>query len=183
MDLAAVQDAILVQAGEALPGLAQVEPYAGQFGPEGPTQGRVVAPAFFVAALEAPLADEQPGEGRIALDVRWAAYCLARNARGAAKRGRDAMSLAVSWAQQVQHAQWGLAPDVMHARLAGLENLYSAALDAKGFALWAVVWRQVVLVGETAWDGSGETPSEVWAGWQPEQFPDDYERIDGEEVS
>lgn len=82
MDLAAVQDAILVQAGEALPGLAQVEPYAGQFGPEGPTQGRVVAPAFFVAALEAPLADEQPGEGRIALDVRWAAYCLARNARG-----------------------------------------------------------------------------------------------------
>jgi len=40
----------------------------------------------------------------------------------------------------------------------------------------------VVLLGETPWDGGGETPSEVWAGWTPEQFPEDYDRIDGEET-
>lgn len=171
---ARVQDAILEAAREALPGLAQVEPYAGQFGADGPTQGRVMAPSFFVAALDAPLAQHQPGDGRMALDVRWTAYCLARNARGPAQRGRDAMSMAVAFAQVVQDAQWGLAPDVQHARLEGAQNLYSAALDGKGFALWAVTWRQVVMVGENMWLG-GDTPSEIWMGFAPERYPEDYE--------
>jgi len=173
--LAAVQDAILAEAEQTLSGLAQVEAYAGQFGQEGPSQGRVIAPAFFVAALGAPPADDQPGDGRMALDVRWAAYCLARNARGAAERGRDAMSMAESWAARVeQDAQWGLAPQVMHARLEDMQNLYSAALDSKGFALWAVTWRQVVLVGTSIWDGDGETPTEIWVGFSPDEHPDDY---------
>ena len=177
--LAAVQDAILADAQQTLTGLAQVEAYAGQFGQEGPSQGRVTAPAFFVAALGAPLAQEQPGDGRMALDVRWAAYCLARNARGSSHRGRDAMSMAEAWAARVaEDAQWGLAPDVMHARLEEVQNLYSAALDSKGFALWAVTWRQVVLVGESIWDGDGETPTEIWAGWSPEDYPEDYEEQD-----
>ncbi|MCC5811201.1 MAG: DUF1834 family protein [Ectothiorhodospiraceae bacterium] len=172
--LGQVQDAILEAAKAGLPGLAQVEPYAGQFGADGPTQGRVTAPAFFVAALDAPLAEHQPGDGRMALDVRWAAYCLARNARGPAQRGRDAMSMAVAFAQLAQDAQWDLAPEVQHARLEGVQNLYSAALDNKGFALWAVTWRQVVMVGEDMWAG-GDTPSEIWIGWSPETYPDDYE--------
>ncbi|MCS4503892.1 DUF1834 family protein [Arhodomonas aquaeolei] len=171
-----MQDAILADARNTLSGLAQVEPYVGQFGQDGPSQGRVTAPAFFVAALGAPLAAEQPGDGRMALDVRWAAYCLARNARGPAERGRDAMSMAEAWAARVaEDAQWGLAPQVMQARLEDMQNLYSAALDSKGFALWAVTWRQVVLVGTSIWDGDGETPTEIWVGWDPDEYPDDYE--------
>lgn len=178
--LAQVQDAILDDARERLPGLVQVEPYAGQFGQDGPTRGRVSAPAFFVALLGAPLADEQPGDERIALDCRWVAYCLARNARGASDRGRDAMSMAQAWAMHVaDHAQFGLAEAVQHARLEGMENLYSAALDDKGFALWAVTWRQVVLVGESMWEGDTETPTEVWVGVSGEDH-EQQESDDGE---
>lgn len=178
MGLVAVQQAILAAAGAALPGLAQLEPYAGQFGADGPTRGRVSAPALFVAALEAPLA-EQPGDGRLALDVRWAAYCLARNARGAAARGSDAMSLAVSFAKVVQYNQWGLAPTVQHARLEAVQNLYSATLDDKGFALWAVTWRQVVLLGESPWAGDAAPPTTLIVGTSIHSVPDGYEEQDG----
>lgn len=171
--LSQVQDAILAAAAEALPGLVQVESYAGQFSADGPDHGRVTAPALFLAALDASLAEHQTGDGRLALDVRWAAYCLARNAKGAAYRGRDAMSMAAAFAQTVHHSQWGLAPSVQHARLESVQNLYSSHIDNKGFALWVVQWRQVVLLGDNIWEG-GDTPAEIWAGWSPTEFPADY---------
>jgi hypothetical protein len=178
-----VQDAIIADAKQHLPGLAQVEPYVGQFGPDGPNQGLVSAPAFFVAVLAAPPAAQQPGDGRLSLDARWSAYCLARNARGPESRGRDAMSMATSWALRLNDLpQWGMEPSVSQPEIEGVQNLYSAALDKKGFALWAVTWRQVVMVGESIWDGDGETPSEVWFGWQPETFPEDYEQLQNSEA-
>jgi hypothetical protein len=179
MDLVTVQDAILTTASNTLAGLGQCEAYAGQFGVDGPTRGRVKAPAFFVSALAMPPAAEQPGDGRLALDVRWAAYCLARNARGPAERGRDAMGMAGTWALHLNGLpDWGLAPHVMQPRLEDVRNLYSAALDDKGFALWAVTWSQVVLLGESIWNPDGTTPTEIWLGFSPEVFPDDYEQQD-----
>ncbi|TGG92528.1 hypothetical protein E4656_13750 [Natronospirillum operosum] len=173
-----VQDAILAAAKAALPGLVMCEPYAGQFGQDGPSRGRMATPGFFLAALDAPPATEQPGEGRIAFEVRWAAYCLSRNAGGAADRGRDAMALATQWAVQVQDAQWGMAPQVEQAAIEGVQNLYSAELDNKGFGLWAVTWRQVINLGGSIWAGDDVTPTEVWIGQDGEAFPDDYDEQD-----
>jgi hypothetical protein len=157
--LSDLMEAVLTEARELLPGLRQAEVYAGQFGAEGPSRGRVTAPAFFVAVLDAPPADDQPGDGRMALDARMGAYCLTSNARGAAVRGQDAMAMAVSFARRVsESASWGLAETVQAARLEGVQNLYSSAIDGQGFALWAVTWRQVVLIGESVWQGDFDMP-------------------------
>lgn len=172
-----VQDKVIERAKELLPGLRQAEPYAGQFSADGPNRGRVFAPSFFVAVLDAPLADEQPMDGRMALDVRFAAYCLAQNAQGAASRSADALSMATTFAYELsQMVNWGLGVEVQQSRLEGVQNLYTAALDNKGLGLYSVVWNQVVMIGEGIWQG-GETPTEVWVGIFPEQFPDDYEQV------
>lgn len=173
-----VVDAILDAAREGLPNLAMCEPYAGQFGQDGPKRGAVAAPGFFLAALDAPPAQEQPGDGRHAFEVRFAAYCLSRNARGAADRGSDAMTMAAEWALQVTDQHWGLAPQVEQAQLEAVQNLYSAELDNKGFGLWAVTWRQVINLGASIWDGDEETPSEIWVGQDGDDFPDDYDQED-----
>ncbi len=173
-----VQDAVLSAARAALPELRVCKPYEGEFGPEGPTKGVVSTPGFFLAAVEAPPADVQPGDGRLALEVRWQMYCLARNARGSAERGRDAMALAARWAQVVQHNAWGMAHQVEQAELEQVQNLYTADLDKKGFAMWVVTWRQVVQLGPGIWDGDEEVPDEIWVGQDGESFPGDYEQQD-----
>ncbi|MDT8428494.1 MAG: hypothetical protein RQ757_06980 [Pseudomonadales bacterium] len=172
-----VVDAVIEAIQGAVPGLAQIETYAGQFASDGPNRTLVSAPAVFLTVLDAPYANDQAGDGRQSFDLRLAAYCLARNAKGAANRAGDAMSLATAVALLVPQAHWELGAQVDGARLEGMQNQFVAALDNKGLGLWSVTWRQVVHLGESIWAGSQITPTEVWLGVLPESYPEDYTLI------
>ena len=147
MNLVTVQDAIVERAKQLLPGLAQCERFAGQFGSASPNQGRVIPPAFFVAVLNAVPGKERVGTGQQALVVTFSAYCLTMNAKGAAHRASDAMTMAETFALALEEEQWGLPNHVGRAALGRGDNLYNTALDNKGFGLWAVTWEQRVIVG------------------------------------
>jgi len=147
-------------------GLAQCEVYAGQFRAGETDKARVTAPAVFVACLGAPI-DKDPGTEQVALNCRMAAVVIARNARGRGPRSEDAVCLAEAVALLVQYNQFALA-DVGAARVTRLTNDYNRAFDDRGFASWTVEWNQMVLLGDSIWNGAEFLPTDVWLGLAPD---------------
>ncbi|MFT4191676.1 MAG: hypothetical protein QM617_09170 [Comamonas sp.] len=126
-----------------------VEPYGGQFNADESTRTSYACPAIFVSVLgwKPGNGESQLLTGRGVRLVRMAAFVVAETKRSRADRLALAMNLADRLALTL--TMWRpTCTDVMD--IAGLEadpradNLYSAALDKKGQALFLVDWWQAV---------------------------------------
>jgi len=107
----------------------------------------------------------QPTTGQLAFDCRNAAFIVTRNARGSAARGQSARALARSIMLFVHQQQWGL-NDVYPAVVERLENRSVAQVDNEGYAIWLVIWKQVVLLDDAVVAPDLAPPS-LWLGKAP----------------
>ena len=140
-------------------------PHGGRFDATELGRFRLAAPAVRASCLAVASASAD-GDGSVLLDYRVAAVAIARGGRGE-KRGEQARRLADRVAFELAREQKGegglrlwpqaafsateLAPavaggprwgDIGEPREIRAANLYSAQLDGKGVALWAVTWLQ-----------------------------------------
>jgi|UPI0003726C29 hypothetical protein len=87
--------------------------------------------------------NEQPSTGQFAFECRNAAFIITRNARGAAARGQSARVIARNIMLLIHQQQWGL-NDVFPAVVERLENRSAAQVDNEGYAIWLVLWKQLI---------------------------------------
>jgi phage gp37-like protein len=146
---AALQTAVidLVRANFSRAELASVQAYGGEFSAGEVERVSYNAPAVFVAVLGwSPLPHSLRLTGRFVRGVRMAAFVVTKNVSREIRMAK-AMGLAERLALLLEN--W--APTSTDAFDIGpleaqctVENLYGAAMDAKGQALWLVDWVQAV---------------------------------------
>jgi hypothetical protein len=179
--LGALLDAV-IDTFKTTPGVDLCEHYAGQLGGDGQVQKMLRTPALLLALLKAPPSTD-PGTGQVGVDAHLALYVVARNAKSAEARGRDALALVEHLLPQIRHNKFGLGESVGVAEITDVRPHY--LLDGKGFAIWEINWTQWAAIGESVWDGDVVIPEEVLVGYDPQigpAFLPDYETVVSPEV-
>ncbi len=148
-------------------GLRTCQRYAGEFDAAGVSKISFNAPAVFVACLGWMKAkqEHQPGDGRTAYTVRFAAFAVAQKPGKLSRTDIVALSLALTDAID------GKTLGVTGAQIAEFdkaENGVNADLDKSGLALWAISWSQRIITGESLWQPGEAIPVEIVFSHTPE---------------
>lgn len=155
----------------ALPELQEVAGHPGRFDLGELKRIAMRAPAVRLAIIGAPAIAERSDE-RLQMDVSLAAFVITRDAP---RLPRDEAALNIveaivrlvslnQWGRQQQDVDFGLLlPREMRA-----ENLYSGEVDRRGVALWAVSWRQQIILGESAFAPADVLPAELYVRFRRE---------------
>jgi hypothetical protein len=142
------RSAIAEKIEEIMPDDVSVFTHGGQFDLDQVKRYSAKAPAIIVACLRMGSIEIQGGE-RVA-DLRWVAMILERN-RDNDRRGVLALAKLELLTHLIAENRWGLDFTTAPATGFNAANLFSGAVDAKGLAMWAVVWDQKIdLVGTFA---------------------------------
>lgn len=155
-------------------GVRECAPHEGRFSLKELKRIAAQAPALYVACLGVP-ETEDPGTEQTEAQVDLALYVVTRTRPGT-ERGALARELVEWLLVYLPRARWGLT-GVGPAEKLKAENLYSGEIDDNGLALWVITWRQGLVLGESVWDEDGEPITDVYVGWNPESWPEDYTEI------
>lgn len=180
MGMNAALEAICARLRASFTALKTCETHPGRFDEDELKRISGRAPAMYAACLGVPRF-ENPGTEQADEDALWGIFCVTGNAPDLT-RDEAARNLAEAVALLVQNERWGLA-HTGEAREIKAENLYSGKLSSAGTAIWAVVWRQKIRLGDSVWDGEGVFPSHLYVGLSPdigEAHIDDYVEVTGE---
>lgn len=123
------------------------------------------APAVLVACVGIPKI-QTVADGRTGLTGQLAAYVVARDAKGL-DRTAAASAMATTIAGLVDQNQWGRI-DVYEPTDIRIDNLFNDAIDRAGCALWAVAWRQELLVGTDLYAPDGSVLEHLYYSHSPE---------------
>lgn len=142
--LASLRDAIVSTIKTALPSLKTCETHGGRFDEGELARWGVNAPAVLVCCTNLGMPDF--GTGGIQAPAAFVAYVITRNEPGVA-RDVSALNIVQALNKLLVGQSWSsndfvTEPDAIESR-----NLYSTAADKKGVNLWAVTWRQTVVLG------------------------------------
>ncbi|MAK91782.1 MAG: hypothetical protein CMI13_11170 [Oleibacter sp.] len=143
MSLDSVRSSIVTTIKNALPQLKTCSAHAGRFNLQELTRISHNSPAVFVACLGFT---GTSGVGETSSTAAWAAYIVTAE-RSAADRDTTALKIASALATFMDGQTWDDDNVVEEPQNVSGQNLYSAALDKSGVALWAVTWRQAITVG------------------------------------
>lgn len=134
----------------------------------------IKTPAILLEMEEASIGDDA-GDERTPLRCRFVAHCLLSfQTQNAEVEVREFAAEAL---RLVRNNRWDLPADVLHPE--NIEMLPGEIKPGKaGYEHWYVSWDQQVYLGDSVWAFDGETPTEIWVGWAPENFPNDYEQQD-----
>ena len=172
MSLYDLRKAVVSAVTEAVPDDVRVEAHPGRFSLAELERVAAGAPAIRIALLN--VATEHLGGGQgILATAQMAAYVITRSDR-AQRADERSLLLASLLLPLVDMNQWGIAcqpaADVAAANL--FSNQLAKRFDAH---LAAVTWSQAIQLGATP--DSGTPITDVWLGYEPEVFPDDYDHI------
>lgn len=144
MSLLTLRQAIVDDLKANVPNLKTCEGHGGRFDATELKRVAMRAPAVFVACLG--LADVEEGHDGVAGTLTWGAFVVTRDTPGSS---RDQAALAVLQAILVRLPgnRWGLDQAEGRPERVSAQNLYSATVDRLGVALWAVSWRQRMVIG------------------------------------
>ena len=144
----------------AMPELKDVSGHPGRFDLEELRRTSVRAPAVRIAILGAPRIGEVSDE-RIRATLSMAAFVITKDAPGL-PRDEAAVNITEGLIRLVSLNQWqadgqagfgiGL-PEEIRA-----DNVFAAATDRAGVALWAVSWKQTLVLGESIFTPDGVMP-------------------------
>ena len=146
-----VFDEAVVASLKTVPGIRKVEEYAGDLSA---SALKKIAPkdgGIMLVPLGGAPAQDQPSTGQLAWQMRIGAFIVTRNARGSTERTKDARKLAQAVMLHIKDNQWGL-NDTHLAVIEKLENRSAGKADSTGYAVWLVVFRQVINLDEVAAD-------------------------------
>lgn len=129
----------------------KVEPHGGRFDLQALKSVATRTPAVFVACLGMSGVEEKGSE--ISADVAWAAFVVTGDKPGK-PRDESALALAHALVTHIPGNRWGLDESESRPAQIRADNLYSADLDKHGVAMWAIGWRQrmVIDAGSVALD-------------------------------
>lgn len=164
MSLLDLRDAIVDQVKATFPELRECSGHAGRFDLEELKRFLLSAPAVRVAVVSVRNI-EGTGTGQARGDADMAAFIVTRDTSKLPKEDA-AMAMADSLAPLVVENDWGLA-GAGAARDVKAQNLYSAAIDRTGVALWAVSWSQQVELGTLVGE-DGVVPTAIYASMAPD---------------
>lgn len=203
MDVSAYRKAIADAVKTRLPALRACVPYAGRIDIEELKNISTQLPAIFVSVIAIP-SIKADGDDRFAATVQVVLYIVAKN-EAKLPAGDACLAMVghlISW---IPFNRWGFAPAVPteeeeeEEESEGLaipaspiscmgepenitaENLYNDTQRNNGVCLWAIGFRQQLLLGQSAFLALPEIlPEEVYLGFAPEVGPDHidkYEKI------
>ncbi len=119
---------------------------------------------------------QDPGTGELALDARFSVYVIV--SCGDPDFNLATRELAAQIAIVVAGNRWGL--PVGPARIDSIEP-DTFKPNILGYEIWRVSWTHLILLGDSVWDDSGVTPSEIYLGYSPDigfGHEDDYQRVE-----
>ncbi len=145
MSLCDLREAVVTALHTAIPQLRTCETHGGRFDAAELRRLAPRSPAVLVATLA--LDDLRGEHGEYKADVAWAVFVVASDRPG---QPRDAAALTVvdALARTIPDNRWGLAESETVPTRLRAENLYSGDLDKSGVAIWAVSWRQRMVLGQ-----------------------------------
>lgn len=119
--------------------------------------------------------DVDLGDDRTPLRCRFTAHCiLSFQTQNVEMEVRE---FAVEALSLVRRNRWGLGDDIdLPEQVEIGPGQFKPGKD--GFESWYVSWEQVVYLGESVWDSTGVTPTEIYVGIAPNTGPDgDYQQV------
>lgn len=154
------EDQIAAYLQANIDGLRTCQRYAGEFDADSVKKVSFNAPAVFVACLGWVKADRehQPGDGRTAYEVRFAAFAVAQKP-GKLQR-TDIVALSLALTDAIDGKTLGVS-GAQIAEFQKAENGVNAQLDSNGLALWAISWNQRIILGESLWQPGEPIPVEI----------------------
>jgi len=145
MSLCDLRDAVVTDLRRILPQLRTCETHGGRFDAAELRRLAPRTPAALVTTLA--LDDLRREHGEYKSEVTFAVFVLTTDRPGL-PRDEAALAVVDALARTIPDNRWSMAesetvPDRLRA-----ENLYSGGLDKSGVALWAVSWRQRMVLGQ-----------------------------------
>lgn len=148
-----------------LPDLRDCRPHAGRFDLVELRRVAAKTPAVFIACMGVNVSELRES-GECDADLVMAAFVVTADAKGL-PRDVSALNIVEFLLLYIPGKQWGLDGKAFKAREVQAQNMYSGEVDKTGAAMWAVLWRQKVRLGESVWDETGILPSQVYFGIAP----------------
>ncbi|SBW13035.1 conserved hypothetical protein [uncultured Alphaproteobacteria bacterium] len=161
-----VVDKAIAAIRAALPELREVAEHPGRFDLDEAKRIFAAVPGVRVAFLGVSHFERDPA-GYLDAVCTFAAV-IATNASGQQAQSAASFAAAIACAIAVlaDRNDWGL-DGVDAAQVTRIDNLYGAAVDSFGLALWGVAWSQIVRLGEDAFFAEGVVPSRIYVGIHP----------------
>ncbi len=162
-------------------GLRTCQRYAGEFDSNSVNNVSFTAPAVFVSCLGWVKAKEQPGDGRTAYTVRFAAFLVAEKPT-LQNPDHDIVALSLAITHAIDDKVMGLS-NARAAKVQKAENGINTELDQQGLGIWAVTWLQDIYLGESPWNDGEVVDIDVRYSYEPltgEANKDKYQSTDPE---
>lgn len=148
MSLVRFQRKIVENIHGKLPGLAQCEPYDGQFQTDDSVATGVYPPAVLLYLSGGQVSTGSGGVMFTTTDVT--AYCVTSEGDGKVY-SHSAAALAERVAELVEGERFGLGERVGAAQVQEVANAIRFGISRRGMAVWYVRWTQSVAFGEHHW--------------------------------
>lgn len=150
MSLESLRTAVVDTLKAALPASVSVEPHGGRFDQAELRRIVTKAPAVFVATLG--FSDLKHEHGDFQATISWGAFVVAKDAPKVS-RDQGATVLVNALAMVIPESTWSLAAECVNTPQAMRgDNLFSATVDKLGVAMWALTWRQTMVLGQALSD-------------------------------
>lgn len=177
LDLVQVRDAAVAGIRAALPWLAEVRDYRGEFVAAEIQRVSLNVPCVLID-FDATERWREAGTGEWDCDAAYVAYVAT-----SLLEGQDGLATVQAVALAIAGQRWGLQnPDgrISGARITRVHNRYTIPADDAGVQIHSVHWLQPLRLGAPVVDGAEVRPVEIWLGQAPEigiGHAPDYERI------
>jgi len=117
-----------------------------------------------MAILGVPQMEEVSDE-RLRVHLSCALFVITRDAPGL-PRDMAALNITEELIRMISLNQWGVTRQagfgvLLPTRLQA-DNIYSAQIDRQGVAMWAISWRQTLILGESAFAPGDVLPAELY---------------------
>lgn len=145
MTLSEILDTIAAAIRAALPALKSCEAHGGRFDAQELMRVAAKAPALFVAITRVNNLRLEYGERKA--ELMFAGFIVTKDTPGA-DRAQMALTILQALAGIIPDNRWNIDGAESLPTNIEAQNLFSAALDKKGVAMWAISWRQTFAIAQ-----------------------------------
>lgn len=146
MSIETVRDAIVATVSQQLPDLKTCAAHPGRFSEAELTRIAFKTPSVHIAALATGQQIMSGSEHHAS--IAWCAYVTAAETPDAT-RDLLAIRLVNALLQIIDDNDWDSDDVVEKPEQIKSQNLFSANIDSKGVAMWAVTWQQIIRLGDS----------------------------------
>lgn len=144
MSLLTIRDAIAAAIKPSLIGIKTCEGHAGRFDLNEIKRIATKAPALYLSISQIENINDDGNE--INATIHWVAFIITRDIPGT-ERDVSALAYVQALISLLPGNNWALDETETTPKKINAKNLYTANIDKKGIAMWAVSWSQRMMIG------------------------------------